>query len=156
SARPGAKLVRYRNPTPGDASNTTPEIKSMTRLSAFLLLLPAAFAQPRTRTGEYALILADAPVAQIAHTRAGLSGAPATAHRRKVELAQDRVMLELDRRNVKVHRASSLLVNAVWVEAAGTNAADLASIPGVRRVQYLPLVKPALTTALGLVNATTA
>ena len=112
----------------------------MKRIAALLLLVSAASAQPRSRQGEYALILKDPPVAQVAPSRSALSGQAAAAHRQKVETAQRAVQSELSRRGVAVHRATSLLTNAVYVDAKGADPAELASIPGVQRVQFLPFV----------------
>ena len=128
----------------------------MKRIAALLLLVSAAFSQPRTRQGEYALILQDPPVAQMVQSRAALQGQAAAAHRVKLETVQRRVRLELSRRGVVVHRATSLLANAVYVDAANQDAAELASIPGVLRVQFLPFVTRDLNTAADLVNVSAA
>jgi minor extracellular serine protease Vpr len=120
------------------------------------LLISPVFGQPRTRMGEYALILQDPPVAQVASSRQALSSAQALVHRSKVDLAQRSVRAELARRKLTVHRSSQLLVNAIYVDAGHASAADLSSIPGVKRVQYLPPVSRDLNAAVGLVNASTA
>ncbi len=125
----------------------------MNRTAALLLLVPAAFAQPRPRTGEYALILRDPSVAQSVASRDALRGSAALALRRRVEAAQRPVLAELARRHVTVHAAFSLLANAIYVDAAHADPAALAAIPGVRRVEFLPPVRPALNTAVNLVNA---
>ncbi|MBS1857988.1 MAG: S8 family serine peptidase [Acidobacteria bacterium] len=125
----------------------------MNRTAALLLLVPAAFAQPRPRTGEYALILRDASVAQAVSSREALHSSAALAQRRKVEAAQRAVLAELARRHVAVHGTFSLLANAIYVDAANADPAALAAIPGVRHVEFLPLVRPALNAAVNLVNA---
>ena len=128
----------------------------MKRIAALLLLVPAAFAQPRTRTGEYALILQDPPVAQVAQSRQTLQSQASQAHRAKVELAQRTVLSELARQKVVVHRALTTLANAIYVDAAKADPAALAAIPGVRRVQFLPMVRRDLNAAVDLVNASAA
>src|SRR5689334_22873185 len=125
----------------------------MNRITALLLLVPAAFAQSRPRTGEYALILNDPPVAEVAQSRIALSGTAAAAHRTKLAAAQTSVLAELGRRKIVVHRTFSILTNAVYVKAAGTDPAALAAIPGVKRVQYLPPVHRDLAAAVNLINA---
>ena len=128
----------------------------MNRFVALLLLVPAAFSQPRPRMGEYALILQDPPVAQVVQSRAAMQSQAALAQRRKVETAQRAVLSELARRGVAVHRASSLLVNAIYVDAAHADPAALAAIHGVVRVQFLPVVRPDLYAALDLVKTSAA
>jgi minor extracellular serine protease Vpr len=128
----------------------------MKSIAALLLLVPAVFAQSRPRTGEYALVLQDPPVAQVAQSRAALQGQAALAHRAKVETAQRTVLAELARRKIAVHRSTSLLANAIYVDASSSDPAALAAIPGVRRVQFLPLVRRDLNAAVSLVNASAA
>jgi minor extracellular serine protease Vpr len=128
----------------------------MTRIAIFLLLSVAAFAQSRPRAGEYALILEDPPVAQKAQSRGALTSREAVAHRQRVETAQGSVLKELAARKIAVRRSASLLVNAIYVEADRATALSLASIPGVKRVQFLPPVRRDLSAAVNVVNASTA
>src|SRR5260370_11393494 len=107
------------------------------RLIAFLLLITAAFAQPRPRMGEYALILADPPLAQIAPTRDGLTSRASLDHSRKLRAAQRTVLADLARRRIAVRQTSTLLVNAIFVDAAHASAPTLAAIPRVQRIQFL-------------------
>jgi uncharacterized protein (TIGR03437 family) len=120
--------------------------------SAILLAaVVAAFGQTR-RLAEYALVLEDPPVAEKVHGRAELQSEAARAHLGKIRAAQSGVLSELARRKVHVTSSGAILVNAVFVRATAADAAGLAAIPGVKRVQYLPPVKRALTTAAGLVG----
>ena len=66
------------------------------------------------------------------------------------------VLAELSRRRVPVTGAAQILVNAVFVRTTHADAAALRGISGVTRIQYLPPVKPALTTALNLTNVAAA
>src|SRR5262245_60570716 len=120
---------------------------------AVVLFLSCASGQPRARMGEYALILQDPPVAQVASGRQDLTSSLARAHRSRLEATQRGVRAELARRKLVVHRSSQLLVNAIYVDAANVDEASLTSIPGVKRVQYLPTVTRDLNAAVGLVNA---
>ena len=124
----------------------------MMRIAAILLLAAAAFAQPRPRQGEYALVLTGPPVAQVVQSRAALQSQAALAHRSKLAAAQRGVLAELARRGVTVHRTSSLLTNAIYVDAAHADPAALAAIPGVARVQFLPPVTRDLNAAVNLIN----
>src|ERR1022692_2118208 len=85
----------------------------MKRVSVLLLLVPAAFAQTRSRLAEYALVLEDPPVAQKAQSRVALQSAEAQAHLRKVRGAQSLVLAELAKRRVRVAATSQILVNAI-------------------------------------------
>src|SRR5436309_4463981 len=125
----------------------------MKQIAVALLLTGAAQSQTRTRPGEYALVLEDVPVAQKVQSRRALQSSAAQAHLRKIRAAQSAVLGELARRKVPVSATAQLLVNAVFVRTTADVAAGLAMIPGVTRVQYLPLVKPSLTTAANLINA---
>src|SRR4051794_19836868 len=125
-------------------------------ITALILLVTAAFAQPRARIGEYALELEDAPVAQISHSREALKSPPSIAHQKKIESAQRVVLADLAKRKIAVRHAASLLVNAIYVDAAKLDAAALGGIAGVKRVQFLPPVTRDLNAAVGLVNASAA
>jgi uncharacterized protein (TIGR03437 family) len=124
----------------------------MKRVSVFLLLVTAAFAQTRRPLAEYALVLEDPPVAQKAQSRLALQSSLAQAHLQKIRGAQSRVLSELARRKVRVSSTSQILVNAVFVRVAPDGAAALKNIPGVKWIQYLPPVKPLLNAAVNLVG----
>ncbi len=120
-------------------------------LLAFVASALLSFGQSR-RPDEYALILADPPVARTSHSRAELSGVEAQSRLLTVRAAQGRILPELSRRHVAVSGAAQILVNAVFVTTDRATALALRAIPGVARVQYLPPVKRDLTTATGLIN----
>jgi uncharacterized protein (TIGR03437 family) len=128
----------------------------MKRIAIALLAAVALLGQTRTRLGEYALILDDVPVAQKIHSRAALRSEAAKLHLTKIRSAQAAIVGELGQRKIAVTATAQLLVNAVFVRATPEAAAGLKSIPGVKRVQYLPPVRPALTTATNLINASAA
>ena len=108
------------------------------------------------RINEYALILADAPVARQASSRQGLRTQAATGQRARILGAQQRLSEELARRAIPVTGAAQTLVNAVFVRASNDRVAELKALAGVQRVQMLPPVHRKLTTALDLVHASTA
>jgi uncharacterized protein (TIGR03437 family) len=116
------------------------------------LLASAAFGQTRSRLAEYALVLEDQPVARKIQSRAALQGAAAQAHLERIRNAQSAVLAELARRQVKVTRATQILLNAVFVSATPEEAAQLVGMAGVVKVAHMPRYKPALDKAVGLVN----
>src|ERR1022692_143564 len=124
----------------------------MKRVSVFLLLVTAAFAQTHSRLAEYALVLEDPPVAQKAQSRAALQSAEAQAHLRKIRGAQSLVLAELAARKVRVSATSQVLVNAIFVHIAPEQAAALKNIPGVKWIQSQPMSKPLLNAAVNLVG----
>src|SRR5258708_31172086 len=93
------------------------------------LLVFTAFRQTRSRLAEYALILADAPVAQKTHSRVALRRVEAQQQLQRIRSAQSGVLAELKRRNVPVTGAGQILVNAVFVTASRETAAELRGIP---------------------------
>ena len=115
----------------------------MKRISVFLFLVTAIFAQTPGLVAEYALVLEDPPVAQKAQSRIALQSAEAQAHMKKVRHAQSLVLAELAARKVRVAATSQILVNAVFVHVTPKDAAALKNIPGVKWVQYQPPSKPA-------------
>ena len=116
----------------------------------------AAFGQTRSRLVDYALILADPPVAREIQSRADLFGAKAQPPLQRVQAAQRGVLDELARRNVAVAGTSQILLNAIFVTTDHATAVQLRSIPGVTRVVYMPPLKADLDTATALVNASAA
>jgi subtilisin family serine protease len=105
---------------------------------------------------EYALVLQDAPVAEKVSSRVMLRSAAAESHRARVAAAQRTLAAELSKRKLQVSGAVQLVANAVFVRVPPERAAELRSLPGVLRVQYLPPVHKNLNTAADLVNATAA
>ena len=115
-----------------------------------ILLASAAFPQTPTRLVDYALVLADPPVARQVESRAALASAAAQAHLQRIRNAQSGVLAELARRNVKVISTTQTLLNAVFVTATSEEAAKLVGMAGVVRVVHLPRYKPALDKAVRL------
>jgi minor extracellular serine protease Vpr len=113
-------------------------------LGVFLLLPAAVFGQARTRPVDYALILEDAPAAQRATRAARLP---------RIQRAHRTLRAELERRQIPVHAATQLLANAIFVTVPPDREDELRALPGVRRIQALPRLVPALDRALDLVNA---
>ena len=128
----------------------------MSRILLCLAFLGLSFGQSLPHRGEYALILQDAPVAENTHSRAELAGAASQARLQAVRKAQSPVLAELQRRKIHVNYASQVLVNAIFVNAPGQDAAQLRTIPGVAHVQYLPPATRDLNTALNLENLSAA
>jgi uncharacterized protein (TIGR03437 family) len=118
-----------------------------------ILLAVTAFSQARSRLAEYAVILEDAPVAQMSASRSELFSARMQPHLDRIRIAQRSVLSELSRRGVGVIGTNQVLVNAIFVSADRETAAKLLTIPGVAHVRYLPPLKPTLNTAAGLINA---
>ena len=120
-----------------------------------LVLFPlvfTAFSQTRSRLADYALVLADAPVAQKTHSRVALGGPEAQAQLQRIRNAQSSVQAELKRRKVRVTGAGQILVNAVFVTASRETAAQLRDIPGVSYVVPAPPLHMDLSRALDLQN----
>jgi minor extracellular serine protease Vpr len=88
----------------------------------------------------------------MSHSRAELFNAAAQPQAKKIRLAQSSVLAELKRRKVPVQWAGQILANAIYVRTTADVAAQLATVPGVARVVYLPPLKLDLNTALNLMN----
>ena len=125
-------------------------------ISALFLLVFAAFGQTRGHMADYALLLADAPVAQTSQSRLALQSTEAQARTRSLHAAQRSVLAELTRRKVPVRGTSQILLNAIFVRATRETAAQLLAIPGVVHVVPLPRFKRDLNVALGLENVSAA
>jgi subtilisin family serine protease len=128
----------------------------MQRAILLFLVVFAAFSQTRNRPADYALILADTPVARTSPSRLALQSAAALARVQSLRAAQASVLTELARRNVPVRGSSQILVNAIFVSATRDTAAQLLAIPGVIHVVPLPRLKRDLNTALALENVSAA
>src|ERR1035438_1300407 len=125
-------------------------------VSSLFLLAFAAFGQTRGHMADYALVLADAPVAQSSQSRLALQSAAAQARLQTIHTAQRSVLAELGRRKVAVRGTSQILVNAIFVTATRDTAAQLLGIPGVVHVVPVPRLKRDLDQALSLENVTAA
>jgi uncharacterized protein (TIGR03437 family) len=119
------------------------------RLSALLLLLIPVSAEAR----RYALILEDPPAARAAASRAGLYSTSGLDRRARISQAQASLRGTLRSRRLAITGSVQVLLNAVFVEASADREAELRSLPGVRRVIFLPRIRPLLDRAVSLVNA---
>ncbi len=125
------------------------------RCFALLALLCGAL-EGQTRLNEYALILADQPVARQAASSRDLRQSAAPDPLARIAAAQKRLSDELARRNIRMTGSSQILVNAVFVSTTRDRVQELKTLPGVVRVQYLPPVHRKLDRALDLVHASAA
>lgn len=105
---------------------------------------------------DYALVLADPPVAQTSQSRSALRSAAAKTRVESLRTAQGTVLAELARRKVAVQGSSQILLNAIFVSATRETAAQLLAIPGVVHVVPAPRMKRDLNVALGLENVSAA
>ena len=128
----------------------------MQRAILLFLVVFAAFSQTRSHPADYALLLADPPVARTSPSRLALQSVAATARVQSLRTAQASVLTELARRKVTVRGSSQILVNAIFVSATRDTAAQLLAIPGVVHVVPLPRLKRDLNTALGMENVSAA
>ena len=122
-------------------------LRSVLWLAAATSLLQAA-----PPVAEYALVLSDASVAAATTSRQALDGVEARGRLQGIRAAQRGVRAELARRNVRIVGSAELLLNAVFVSIPRDRAGELAGIPGVARVQYLPPLRRHLDRALDLVK----
>src|SRR5579859_5507070 len=122
----------------------------------FIWLLACGVLRAEARLNEYALILADPPVARQIQSRQGLQAQAARGQRARILTAQGQLSGELARRAIRVTGAAQTLVNAVFVRASNDRVPELKALAGVQRVQLLPPVHRKLTAALDLVHASTA
>src|SRR5579883_2167410 len=119
------------------------------RVSVLILLLLPLAAQAR----RYALILEDPPVAKKFASRREFQSQAALSHRATIAQAQASLRGMLASRQIRVVGSAQVLLNAVFVEAPVEREAELRTLPGVRRVVFLPRVRPLLDRAVTLVNA---
>jgi uncharacterized protein (TIGR03437 family) len=101
---------------------------------------------------RYALLLQEPPAAASRSVVRLRMGPEVAAAARDLGVKQAPVRAELARRKIHVTGSSRLLVNAIYVEADPSRLPELSRIPGVRRVAFLPVLKPALDHAEQLVN----
>jgi minor extracellular serine protease Vpr len=119
-------------------------------VSALFLLVVAASGQPHGHMADYALLLADAPVARSSQSRFNLRSPQAQARVQALRKAQSSVLAELARRKVAVRGTAQVLLNAIFVTTTRDAAAQLLAIPGVVHVVHVPRLKRDLDQALGL------
>ncbi len=126
----------------------------MSRLLLLLAVLIGQMASAQGRFDRYALILEDPPLArQMAQAQKDGRRLAAGDRMLKVEAAQSNLRKALAARNIAVTGSTQLLLNAVYVFAPGEQAAALASLPGVVRVEKMRPWKRQMDRALDLVRA---
>ena len=126
------------------------------RSGCLLLSLACWELRAQPRLAEYALILSDPPMAKHVSSRGGLTTQAAVLNRAQIRDAQTRLTDELARHGIRVTGSAQLLANAVFVRASAAQVAELGSLPGVMRVEYIPPIHRKLNTALPLANASAA
>ena len=117
-------------------------------LLAFLIPLPLA-----AQRGEYALVLAEPPLARQLSSRQQLRTAEARVPLARIQAAQGSLQAALAERGIRVTGSAQVLVNAVFVRASREQAEALRSLPGVARIEYLPPIRRHLDRAAELVKA---
>lgn len=123
----------------------------MTYRGRFLLALVCTplFCAAQALSGHYALILADPPVAKLFPGR----GTQASQYRQSVKSSHAAVRRAAAARGFVFTGEADTLLNAVFVTAPGTRAAELSSIPGVAGVVPMRRFRLNLNRAAMLVNA---
>ena len=162
--------------TPSQRSNDFPtrRVRRDVRITGWLLLTLAvatvwgqepASRAPSERTvqapapqmdgqrARWALILEDAPIAAQISNRLDLRSARAAQIRSRIERAQTQLRSRLSDRGIRAHAATQTLLNAVYVAATAAEAAELAKLPGVARIEQMQPIKRAVWKANELVRA---
>ncbi len=104
-------------------------------LTLWLAALPALFGG--TIPGRYIVELTTEPVSEHVATlrgRARLEGSSAASHRSRIRAEQTRMRGELGQRAARVLASVDTVANALFIEATAETAAQMATLPGVRRV----------------------
>ena len=126
----------------------------VTFAALFGLLLPAILSgQTQYR---YALLLTDSPAAAANPAPRVHPGPEVAVARALLGQKQAPLQAELRRRHFHITGSTQLLLNAIYVAAAPGRLAELRALPGVRRVVFLPPLRPALDHAEQLVNTSSA
>lgn len=102
---------------------------------------------------RYALVLEDPPLAEQITSRKELERMAGDDRLRRIEAAQASLRRELEQRHIAVTGAVQTLLNAVFVRATADRLEELRSLPGVKRVAWLPPLRRHLDRAIDLVNA---
>lgn len=105
------------------------------------------------RSGRYALILSDEPVANRVTSREQLQSVAAVGYRRQIQARQDSLRQELGARRITVTGSVQTLLNAVFVHAGPEHLAELQSLPGVVGVVALRRYNLNLNRAVQVVDA---
>jgi minor extracellular serine protease Vpr len=119
-------------------------------LTVFCCGLPA-FSQ--ILANRYTLVLQDPPVAARFVARGETVSPQALSYRQQIDAKQAALRSELAARHIQVTSSTSLLVNAVFVNAPGHSIDELRALPGVAEVVPMRTFKPTLNRAATLMNA---
>ncbi len=124
------------------------------RIQALCLIAAACLPlMAQERTNRYALLLNDPPLAAAdGFGKSGVRAASADAGAR-IAAAQNNLRAVLAERQIEVLGSANTVANAVFVYSE--SPADLASLPGVRRVVPMRAHKPQMVKALDLIRAQT-
>jgi len=122
-------------------------------LLSLLLILSSWPLAAQRDLDRYALILEEPPLAAQVASRKELRATAAVEASQKIAAAQQSLRRELARRKINVTGAVNTILNAVFVGASREQAGQLASLPGVQRVAYMPPLRRHLDGAVALVNA---
>ncbi|HWE50871.1 MAG TPA: S8 family serine peptidase [Bryobacteraceae bacterium] len=115
-------------------------------ICAFLLLCISAWCRDLSR---YAVILSD-PAAAAGTART--DKAALDAARARIQVAHEATKAELRRRNIPITGEASTLLNAIFVAADDSQAAQLKALPGVSYVAKMPRYRRELDKAVQLIN----
>ncbi|MBL0159552.1 MAG: S8 family serine peptidase [Bryobacterales bacterium] len=121
------------------------------RLLVVLTLLGAPSIFAGTIPGRYIVELTTEPVA--AHgggpgIRARLQGASAASHRGRIRMEHARMRGEVEQRSASVLDTVDTVANALFIEATAAQAAEVAALPGVKRVVPMRTVHMLLDRAV--------
>ncbi len=118
-------------------------------LGSVLLFAPLLGA--KTLSGRYIVELNTEPVAEhVARLsrRPALHGAAATAHRTRLRAEQQTLRTQIELRQAKVLDTVDTVANAMFVQIPDEQAAQLASLPGVKRVTPVRMMHMVLDRAV--------
>ena len=111
-----------------------------------LSLCPVLFAG--TIPGRYIVELTTEPVAGQMAGRAAIQSRAATSHRSRIRAEQTRIRGEVEQRAARVLDSVDTVANALFVEATESVAAEMAMLPGVKRVVPMRTVRMLLDRAV--------
>ncbi|MEX2264600.1 MAG: S8 family serine peptidase [Bryobacteraceae bacterium] len=124
------------------------------RCVAVLVLAFSLGAQ--TRSGEYAVILKEPPLARQVVLRKDLRAAASITRLGRIQGEQRAISAALAERGVPVLGATQTLLNAVFVRATSGDLKALRALPNVARVIWMPPLRRHLDRAAELVKASAA
>ena len=121
------------------------------RLLVTLVLTIAPSLYAGTIPGRYIVELNTEPVASHVAglgVRSRMQSSAAAAHRGLVRAEQSRMRMEVEQRSARVLDSVDTVVNALFVEGSAAMAAEMAALPGVKRVVPMRTVKMLLDRAV--------